>query len=271
MHSGWIKLHRSAMDSEVFKNSKVWHLWTYILMSVSGKERHFSVRDGVITLLPGQMVFGRQQAAKDTGLSEQNIRTALTRLISTNKLTKTSTKRFTLVSVCNWAEYQNENSAANQKSNQETNLQVTNSQPTANHIQECKESNKYISLTAGARTCEREAKKTVDMAEVAIGYLNRVLGKKFNCKTDRSARGWIQHWERQGYKTGDFEQVVDRMVKEWLGDRKMVSNLRPSVLFGKNFEEYLNLPEAKGKESDNVAYISRKGSERTKYPRGVAF
>lgn len=54
----------------------------------------------------GQRLTGRQALALETGLSEQEIRTALNKLKSTGELTINPTNKFSLITVCNYEEYQ---------------------------------------------------------------------------------------------------------------------------------------------------------------------
>ncbi len=89
----------------------------------------------MIDLLPGQFIFGRKSAAEELEVGEQTIRTCLGKLSELQNLTIKPTNKFSIVTICNWDVYQNENESNNQISNQ----QVTNNQPTTNHKQEVKE------------------------------------------------------------------------------------------------------------------------------------
>jgi pantoate kinase len=72
--------------------------------------------------------------AEETGLSRQQIRTALEKLVSTNDITMSATKSFTHIKVLNWVKYQ-----------QETTNKVTNEQPTDNQqVTTIEEGNKEI-------------------------------------------------------------------------------------------------------------------------------
>lgn len=73
-----------------------------------------------------------------TGISEQSIRTALTKLKSTSEITIQPTNKFSIITICKYEDYQRRESSTGQHINQQTNQQLTNNQPTTNHIQECK-------------------------------------------------------------------------------------------------------------------------------------
>tara|TARA_R110002096_G_scaffold232683_2_gene422596 strand:- start:3906 stop:4292 length:387 start_codon:yes stop_codon:yes gene_type:complete len=124
---GWIKLHRSLIKWEWFSDSKVSHLFLYILLNASHNE--YKWKGKIFT--KGQMPFGRDKASIETGLSIQSIRTALKKLELTNELTIESSRQGTVITVVNWDKYQGDGGKSTNKS--------TNEQPTSNHYQECKE------------------------------------------------------------------------------------------------------------------------------------
>lgn len=99
---GWIKTHRSKLNWEWFTDYKTSHLFEYILLCASHNEyRH----KGKI-FKPGQMPFGYEKASQQTGLSVRMIRTSLDKLISTNEVTKQSSRQGTVITVVNWEKYQ---------------------------------------------------------------------------------------------------------------------------------------------------------------------
>jgi hypothetical protein len=89
----------------------------------------------MIDLKAGQFITGRKTLSNETGLSEQSIRTLLKVLEKCQFLTTTSTNKYSIITVCNYKEYQNQDSKINQESNQ----QITSNQPASNHRQEIKE------------------------------------------------------------------------------------------------------------------------------------
>lgn len=133
--AGWIRLHRSLAEWEWYTDSKTLHLFLHLLI----KANHKPVRHRGTVIERGQLLTGRKQLASETGISEQSVRTALTRLKSTNEITIQSTKKFSIITICNYDKYQDTESEVNQVNNQTANQQLTNNQPATNHKQECKE------------------------------------------------------------------------------------------------------------------------------------
>ena len=137
MERGYVKLWRKALDSGLLQNGPAWQLCGYLLLKASHKSRK-SIFGGVVCeLQAGEAVFGRSKAANDLCLSEQQIRTALNLLKKMEIITTRATNKFTVISFVNWGKYQDEQPA----NNQQTDIQATSTQPTLNHIQECKNIN----------------------------------------------------------------------------------------------------------------------------------
>jgi hypothetical protein len=128
--TGWIKLHRKLLEWGWYKDVPVYKLFTHLLLTANREPKTWKG----IRIKSGQVVTGRHSLAEQTGLTEQQIRTALEKLKSTNEITISATNRSTLISIVNWQSYQ--------VSNQESNQQITNKQPTDNHKQEGREEEK---------------------------------------------------------------------------------------------------------------------------------
>lgn len=185
----------------------------------------------------GEVVFGRKKFAKDLGLSEQQVRTAIKHLHESGEISTTkTTNRFTIIKVEKWALYQGNNEA----SNQQTNQQATNKQPTTNHIQEEKEGKKKKRNIYNVPSFE---------AATVITHLNQKTGKSFRVQA-KSNQEHIDARIAEGYQVSDLIAVIDNMVPRWMGDPKMEQFLNPTTLFRpKNFEKYLNAAAPK-KEKD---------------------
>jgi hypothetical protein len=106
MNGGWIKLYRKSLDSGLLKKHNAWVLFCYCLLKATHKKRKAIVGRQEITLFPGQFVFGRRVAAREAGLSERQIRTALTLLINLKILTNKTTNKYSIITIVNWDSYQ---------------------------------------------------------------------------------------------------------------------------------------------------------------------
>ena len=148
-----------------------------------------------IHLKPGQFIFGRRQAAIETGLSEQQIRTIIDFLKKAGNLTIKSTNRFSIISIVNWEIYQGDGIENNQQPNQ----QPTNNQPHTN-IQTYKQ-RKRVSVTAPPENFPitdkmKEYAKTKgylgDLHTLTEKFINyhRAKGSKFS-SWEAAWRNWV--------------------------------------------------------------------------------
>lgn len=117
----YIKLERKMLDWEWFSDPSTAHLWVYLLLKANFKRNSWR---GVV-VDEGCLITSESTLVAETGLSRQQIRTALKKLISTNEITKVSTREYTLIKVNKWALYQ----VSNQDDNQPPTSVATNEPP----------------------------------------------------------------------------------------------------------------------------------------------
>ena len=113
---GWIKLHRQILEWEWYSDNNCFRLFLHLLLKANHKEKRFKG----IELKVGSIVTSRDLLARETGLSSQQIRTALTKLISTNEITSVTSSQGTIIQIVSYEKYQ------------VTTNEITNEQPTSN-------------------------------------------------------------------------------------------------------------------------------------------
>lgn len=105
---GWIKLHRSIIDSAVFSDSDVLKVWLWLLCSVAYDEHDVVYLGKVIPLKQGQIITGRQKLSQQIGMSEGKIYRAINILKNLGNITIKSNNRYSIITIENWAKYQND-------------------------------------------------------------------------------------------------------------------------------------------------------------------
>ena len=145
MHRGYIKVWRKTIDTGMLKNHKLWAFWSWCLLKASHKETTVIVGYQEVKLQAGQFIYGRNNAAIETGLTHQEVRTCLKNLEKMENLTIKPTNKFSIISIVKWDIYQQDNYELNQQLNQ----QLTNKEPTTNQQlttnKNVKNEKKYIS------------------------------------------------------------------------------------------------------------------------------
>jgi uncharacterized phage protein (TIGR02220 family) len=209
--NGWVKIHRSMLSWGWFDDQKTLHVFITILLSANREDGEWHG----IKVKRGQWVTGRKKLSKITGLSERQVRTALSNLKTTNELTIKTTNKFSVITVVNWDTYQIKNG--------KTTSETPNKPPTNDHKQEVKE---------------------------VIQYLNSVTGKSYSEK----AKGNIESISGRlsdGYTLADCKKVIDNKWHEWRGT-EFENFVRPLTLFAPTkFDSYLNDTQHKKKNKTN--------------------
>lgn len=222
--SGWIKLHRQLLDNPIFKNHKLLQTFLYCLIKASHQDHDQLIGDTMVSLKSGELATGRKAIAAATGLSEQNVRTSLSRLKTLQMITIKPTTKYSIISIVNWDSYQ--------QINQQTNQVTTNKQPTNNqqvttnkNVKNYKNDNKYTTkhfkealISAGAESVYVDTwiairkKKKATNSEIAFNSFMKQVGKskltvnqclKIACEESWSGfkAHWLKNIQSQKYET----------------------------------------------------------------------
>jgi hypothetical protein len=108
-NKGYIRLHRKLLDHPLFSEKPIaWlKIWLYILLRVNWRESEFRPRQGESFVVPaGSMVTSLEKLATHAMLSKEHARRCLDYLVRTHAVTLQTTHHWTMVTVVNWAIYQ---------------------------------------------------------------------------------------------------------------------------------------------------------------------
>jgi len=135
MERGWFPVHRKIFDSDVWQHPTARVVLIYLLGNVTHQEVTLSERYQAVTLQPAQILTSVARIAAKCRLSSRSVRTALTYLISTNRVTIRTTKRFSVITVTNWPAYRGAMAGNDKQYDKQNDHQPTNSRQTADNIQ----------------------------------------------------------------------------------------------------------------------------------------
>jgi len=128
--SGWIKLHRSLLEWEWYDDVNVMRLFLHCILKANHKDKKHK---GTL-VLRGSFLTGFDVLSKQTGISVQSIRTSVSKLESTNDLTRQSTSKGTVLTVINYNKYQDDDrEVTNQLTSEPTNQQQTSNKPSTSN------------------------------------------------------------------------------------------------------------------------------------------
>lgn len=142
MYRGYVKLWRKMFDSEIHRNHKLFVLWIWIVANAAHRKNQYLTASGEITINPGQIVTGRKRLAALLNMSEQNIRTGLDYLVKSKKITIKITNKYSIITIINWAVYQQDDFRNNYQDHQ----QITGKQPASGHQLTTKQEEKNVKM-----------------------------------------------------------------------------------------------------------------------------
>ena len=163
MNDGYILLHRKITNWQWYSNKNDRLLFIHCLINANWKEGCYK---GLI-IPRGSFATGRKKLAKEIGLSEQQIRTSLEHLKSTNDITIKSYNKFSIITINNYDTYQT--------NNQQNNQQITNNPQKNNHNIN---NNKVNNIN---NNIERNKKERIDIPD--IDWLD-MTEEEFTCQVN---------------------------------------------------------------------------------------
>lgn len=135
-HSGWAKIPRSILEMPWSNNPNVMALYAYLILKVNYIEGVWND----IVIKPGQHLTSRSTLSRNTGLSERQVRSAITTLKKSKILTCETTNKYSLITLCDFGGCtyaQNFNDQQNsQRKDQRKDQQTTSNTTTIEEVEE---------------------------------------------------------------------------------------------------------------------------------------
>lgn len=124
--NGYIKIHRSLLDWEWWDDINTFRLFMTILLMANWKSKKWHGK----RIKRGQLWTSIESLSERSGLTFQQTRTALNKLISTGEITSKVTNEGRLITVANYGFYQSDEvGATNGLTSKLTNEQQTSNKP----------------------------------------------------------------------------------------------------------------------------------------------
>ena len=121
--AGWIKLHRSLLKSAVFDDPQLLKLWLWCLLKATHTPRETVIEKQLVKLEPGQFTTGRFKLEEEfnRGTPKRKRVSAITlwrwlkKLEEWQMLNIKTYSKFSIVTVSNWTEYQQDEQQVNNR------------------------------------------------------------------------------------------------------------------------------------------------------------
>lgn len=106
MENGWIKIHRKLLENPLIKKGSYFTLWIVLLLKATHKESKFMWNGDVIIIKEGQLLTGREELAKTTGIPESTVEDILKYLEKQQQIQQQKYTKFRVITIVNWKTYQ---------------------------------------------------------------------------------------------------------------------------------------------------------------------
>lgn len=104
--SGWIKIHRDIAEHWIFQDAEKFRWWMDMLFLASYENNRVNVGNRILEVKRGQFLGSLSFFVKRWGVSKERVINFLRLLQSDGMIDKKSDKNITLVTICNYASYQ---------------------------------------------------------------------------------------------------------------------------------------------------------------------
>ena len=116
--TGWVKLHRSTLTSDVFLDAHLLKLFVWCLLRANHAEQSVSTTTGrgttIVGLKPGQFLFGAHKASEQLDMPKTTVQERMRRLEAMGTIKIESGTHYSIVTICQWDTYQNEDAETRQ-------------------------------------------------------------------------------------------------------------------------------------------------------------
>ena len=165
--NGYVRLFRKFVNWEWYKNNITKIVFLHCLLKANWEDSKFEGNE----IKRGSFITGRKKLSEELGISEQEVRTSLNHLISTNEITIKKTNKYSIISINNYDAYQ--------FNNQENNQQITNNQPTNNQQ---------------STTYEKEKEDEEEQKNIIYNNIYELIEKSFKRTLNSDEKEEISKW-----------------------------------------------------------------------------
>lgn len=281
---GWIVLHRKLLDKPIWFESTAEQkviLITLLLMA-NHAEKEWEWQGQKYVAKPGQFVTSLPKIVEacGNGISIQNVRTALKRFEKYEFLTDQSTKKNRLITINNWAFYQDNPN----DTNRHTNSQLTVNQQSANSQLTSNNNDKQINNVTNNVVVDEQVdpvKKVIRTYEQVLGMANTIIiqnlnywcqdlspelvikaleiTSKANARSFKYTEAILRNWEKQGVQTVENADALERQREVQNQQKFNKKPVRQEVV-----PEWMKNPKVEVDDPDK----SRKAAEALRLMRG---
>ena len=191
MYKGWIKLHRQFLDWEWYSEPNCLRVFLHCLLKANHKDKAYR---GTL-IKRGTFVTSFEVMQYELTLTTQQLRTVFKKLESTGEINKQSTSKGTVITVCNYNAYQEEEFNEFTDSNKQT----TNQQQTNNKQSTTTKNDKNVNN-------DKNVKKNPPNKAEALVYFEGT-GKINSSDLEIESENFINYYSGLGWKHKNGKKI----------------------------------------------------------------
>lgn len=224
---GFIKLYRSVIHWEWFTDQNTFRLFIYCLL----RANYIDTNWRGIEVKRGSFVTSLGTLAQEVGISKQSIRTALSKLQMTGEVTHKSHTKYSVVTINNYEQYQDNNTQNNTK--------TTHNKHAANTIATTDKEEKKITTKESKKIYGEYVYLTIKEYEILIEKLGPIVSQNYIERLDEylgikdkhyrshykvilswyrrdneNKPKWLNELKQEQIKNDAFDHTVKRNSKE---------------------------------------------------------
>jgi hypothetical protein len=228
MNDGYIKLHRTILDSNIFASAYGLKIWIWCLLKATYKTKHIPVKIGkgetIVTIQPGQFIFGRFTAEESLCIDGSTIYKWINKFKDEDMIKLDSNSHYTIITICKWDEYQQINDDEVTAIQQPFNSHSTAIQQPRNTNKNIKESKEYKEEEyIPVFDFKKELLNLGINKQVVSDWLDVRKAKKAR-NTETAFKGLLKQIELSGLTAN--ECITIAVEKSWQGfDAKWLQNI----------------------------------------------
>jgi DNA replication protein DnaD len=166
---GWIKLHRQIKESWIFPNRRKFtefEAWVYLLINSSFADSKILDNGRLIVIKRGELLTSEMKLGYEWLWDRGSVRRFLQILQKDGMILKKSSSKFTIITICNYASYQDTTTTEKQQTN---NRRTTDEQQT-NTLEEGKEDKEG---KEGEEVAQLSVQQCLDITLKDLKYLEK--------------------------------------------------------------------------------------------------
>lgn len=216
---GWISLHRKFLSWEWFDKPEMVQLFIWLLLNANYADKKWQGK----VIKRGQIMVTTPKIMEALRLTERQVRTCISRLKSTGEVTVKTTNKYSIVTICNYDRYQNENFPSDGQNDGQNATQATDKRRTndgrlydtlnvSNNNNNNKKNNNISVCSNNVRTHEDKERDLIFQIFFLKNFINPAA----------EVERFYNNYEAQGWVRGNGQKIVDRIAvaKQWEQEEK---------------------------------------------------